>query len=398
MSSCVIAFSGGLDTSFLVPYAKEKYGFSSIITCTVNTGGFSPEDKSRISDRSKELGADKHVFIDAEQEFYDSVIKFMIFGNVTRDGYPLSVGSERLVQAKNVLAVAKEYGADAVMHGSTGAGNDQYRFDVAIQVLGKGRVSCLAPIREHSISRAFSTDYLKGRNLSIPSKNTNYSYNVGLWGVTIGGTETHTSTGLLPEDAWHSRPSSELKPLTVKIVFQNGEPIEASSSLGSASSPIEVIKFLAKLGSDYGIGRHYHVGTSIPGKKGRVAYESPAADILYEAHRTLEKLVLSQAQISGKRSLSDEYGRLMHEAKFFDPYLEDLKAFLVSSQRRVSGSVELVLRPYRIESAVADSPFNLLHVKGAMYGETSQAYDGRDAEGATKLHGFEQFIISTFND
>lgn len=395
MSCCVVAFSGGLDTSFLVPYLKEKYGFTSIITCTVNTGGFSQEELTQIAQRSSECGADDHVTIDGTERFYVDVVKYLIFGNVSRDGYPLCVGSERLIQASEVLRIATENGADAVAHGSTGAGNDQFRFDIVSQVLGKGAIKTLAPIREHAVTREQSTEYLQKNNISIKKKNSTYSYNVGLWGVSIGGGETHKSDGLIPEDAWYGSKFLSPKSRSITIRFHKGEPFSLLLDAQTIEGPIPVIQALNNIGFEQGIGRHYHVGTSIPGKKGRLAFESPGSDILYEAHRMLEKHVMSQKQIHAKRGIAEEFGRLIHEAYYFDPLLDDYKAFLSSSQGRVTGEVTVHLEPHRISAVTIKSPNDLLSVKGAIYGESSTAYTGAEAEGACKLYGFEQSIFRT---
>lgn len=388
----VVAFSGGLDTSFLVPFSREHYKLDTVITCAVNTGGFGKEEQDAIAQRSKEVGADKHYCIDGEQDFYDSVIKYLIFGNVTRDGYPLSVGSERIVQAQKVLSVCKNEGAEIFLHGSTGAGNDQYRFDVALHVLGQGKIAVAAPVREFAFSREFSTQFLVERGIAVPTKNSSYSYNVGLWGVSIGGKETHSSTGLIPDDAWYSKPNLELQRGSAEIRFSLGEPVEVITPFGEARGPVECIKALTKFGNAFAIGRRYHVGTSIPGKKGRLAYEAPAAEILYEAHRTLEKLVLSQAQIHTKQFIANEVGKAIHEARAFDPHIEDLFAYLKSSQRQVSGTCFVSVRQGCIESVTADSPNNLLAVKGAIYGEVSSLYSPQEVEGATRLHAIEQMI------
>lgn len=393
--SCVVAFSGGLDTSFLVPYLRETYGFGEIITCTVNTGGFSEDDVRAIEIRSKEIGADKHVTLSGEKEYYSDILRYLIAGNVSRDGYPLCVGAERLIQGVKVLEVCKRENASAVAHGSTGAGNDQYRFDLVAHVLGEGSVECIAPVREMGFSREYETEYLGKKGISIPEKKSVYSYNVGLWGVSIGGRETHSSTSLLPEDAWYSkvkaRPGEEL---SIEIVFEQGELLKIHSKMGNAEGAVPSIKLLGELGSYFGVGRHYHIGTSIPGKKGRIGYESPAADIIYEAHRTLERITLSQAQIAGKRVASDEFGKLVHEAKFFDPYIDDLRALLVSSQRYVTGTCRVQIAFGKIQSVLADSPYNLLSVSGAVYGEGSDFYSGKDAEGACKLNAFEQYLVA----
>jgi len=392
MTKAVIAFSGGLDTSFLVPFCREKYGVTEVITCTVNTGGFSAAEGAAIAARSVEVGADRHVYIEATEDYYQQIIKYLIYGNVSRDGYPLCASSERLIIAQKALGLCAELGATLFVHGSTGAGNDQYRFDVAAQVLGRGAVVTKVPVRECGITRAFSTAYLREKGVSVTEKTTAYSYNPGLWGVTIGGKETLTADGLIPDDAWYSALMPGLAETNLKLTFHQGEVTELVVAGETLRTPIAIIRRLTEIGSAYGIGRHYHVGTSIPGKKGRLAYESPAADILYEAHRYLEKLVLSNAQIAGKKPLAEQFGALVHEAKMFDPYLEDIKAFLTSSQRRVSGTCTLSLIPHAIKAVTAHSPYNLLAVQGSVYGEVASAYSGADAAGSTLLHGYEQFL------
>jgi argininosuccinate synthase len=392
MTKAVIAFSGGLDTSFLVPYCRETYGITEVITCTVNTGGFSEEEAKTIAARAKEVGSDKHIYIEAAEDYYQQVIKYLIFGNVTRDGYPLCVSSERSIIAEKALEVCAKEGADFLVHGSTGAGNDQYRFDVTAQVLGGGKVQYKAPVREFNISRAFSTDYLKKRGVTVTEKTTSYSYNPGLWGVSIGGKETLVSDGLIPDDAWYTKFDANVPEGEVEIEFTKGEVTKVSCKTKTVTGPVNCIRRLTEIGNKYGIGRHYHVGTSIPGKKGRLAYESPAADIIYEAHRTLEKLVLSGAQVAGKKAPADTFGQMVHEAKMFDPYLDDIRAFLTSTQRRVSGTARVVLAAGYIKAATAKSPYDLLAVKGSTYGEVSSAYSGADAEGSAKLHGYEQRI------
>lgn len=391
MKTCVVAFSGGLDTSYIVASVKEKYGFEKIVTCTVNTGGFTPDEMKSIEARAYECGAHVHYGIDAQDEFFSEVIKYLIFGNVSRDGYPLCVGSERLIQARAALKLAHKENAQSFIHGSTGAGNDQYRFDVASYVIGQGSIKVIAPVREGGVSREESTKYLLSKGISVPEKNSKYSYNVGMWGVSIGGTETHSSSGILPEGAWHKSEKLIQRDVVVRVSFEKGVPVSLSFDSVTLDSPVEIISALNDVGYSLGIGRHYQVGTALPGKKGRLGYQSPASDILYEAHRVLEKHTLTQKQIGFKKIVAEEFGKLIHEAHFLDPLIEDLRAFLISSQERVSGEVEIVLSPFRINSAVVKySPYDLLMVKGAVYGEISESYSGRDAEGAAKLHGFEQ--------
>jgi argininosuccinate synthase len=386
----VVAFSGGLDTSFCVPFVKEKYGVKDVVTCTVNTGGFSELELTKIEKRSHEVGALKHITIDAEKTLYDQVLRYLIFGNGTRDGYPLCVSSERMVQGVEAIKVCNAEGAKYFVHGSTGAGNDQYRFDLAASVLGNGEIACIAPVREFALTREEEAKFLRDRGIHVEEKNAKYSYNIGLWGAHIGGSETHTSTGLIPEAEWCSRCDNVSGEEKLEIIFEKGEPISAKTGDQNAKDPVAVIKLCTAVGNEFGIGRHYHVGTALPGKKGRIAYESPAADILYEAHRTLERITLTQLQIALKKTLGDEYARLIHEARFFDPVVDDLKAYLSESQKRVSGTVTVYFEPKRIKAVVADSPNNLLGLKGAVYGESSEAYSGADAKGASWIHGFEQ--------
>ena len=395
----MIAFSGGLDTSMLVPYIKEKYNIQDIITCVVDTGGMSEAEINTVEKRAYEVGSSKHIYKNSANDFYNEIIKYLIFGNVSRDGYPLCVGSERLIQARDVVNAARAEGAQMIVHGSTGAGNDQYRFDLVAHVLGQADAAAgypaleiIAPIRSDNIKREFSQNFLKERQISVSDK-TNYSYNAGLWGVSIGGKETHTADGLIPDDAWYSKINPKRIATRIEIKFEQGCPTSLKSDDGEAcNGALAVIQTLAKIGGEMGIGRHYHVGTSIPGKKGRIAYESPAADILYEAHSTLEKIVLTQSQIFFKKQIANEFGRLVHEAKFFDPLLDDLRRYLESSQKRVSGTVTVYLKQGRIEAVTASSPYDLLAAAGSVYGEFADFYSAQDAVGSSKINAYEQVI------
>jgi argininosuccinate synthase len=394
----VVAFSGGLDTSMLVPYIKHKYGVSDVVTCTVDTGGLTESEISAIAARAKEVGSSEHFHIDASKDFYNEIIKYLIFGNVSRDGYPLCVGAERLIQAREVVKLSRHKNIETVVHGSTGAGNDQYRFDLVAYVLGQGDASkgvpaikTLAPVRDDGIKREFSQQFLKDRNITVSAKTT-YSYNVGLWGVSIGGKETHTAEGLLPEDAWYSQIDSSVTSKTIEIDFEQGEPKTMRVDDKKIEGAVAIIKELAIIAGRMGIGRHYHVGTSIPGKKGRVAYESPAADVLYEAHTTLEKLTLTQEQIFFKKSVATEFGRLIHEAKFFDPLIDDLRAYLDSSQKRVSGTCTIYLKQGRIDAVTVRTPYDLLNAAGSVYGEYADFYSAPDALGSCKINAYEQVI------
>lgn len=402
MKTGVVAFSGGLDTSFLVPFVRDQYDMDRIITCAVDTGGFDADEVARIEARSKEVGADEHVFIDGARLFYDEIIKYLIYGNVTRDGYPLCVGAERLIQARESMHVCLEKQAEYLIHGSTGAGNDQYRFDLVIHVLGQAAglknnqtVKALAPVREHNVKREFSQNYLKERGISVSDKAA-YSYNVGLWGVSIGGVETLTADGLIPEHAWYTPIDPTITQEKLTLAFEKGEITKLTHGTKTLSNPIEIIQYIGDLGGKMGIGRHYHVGTSMPGKKGRLAYQSPAADIIYEAHRTLEKITLTQSQIMFKKHMGDELGRLIHEAKIFDPLLDDIKSFLKNTQKRVTGSCDIHLLPGHIQAVTATSPYDLLSVGDSEYGEFSDAYTGADAAGSALINAYEQSLYHRY--
>lgn len=388
--TAIVAFSGGLDTSMLVPYMREEYDLDRVITCVVDTGGMDAAEKEKVAGRSAEIKADEHVYVDASDAFYSEIIKYLIFGNVTRDGYPLCVGAERLIQARETIALAKARDVALVANGCTGAGNDQYRFDLVAHVMGDG-IESIAPVRAHNIKREFSQQFLRDRGISVSEK-AKYSYNPGLWGVSIGGDETHSSSGLIPESAWYSPINEDITEAKIIIRFEQGEPVGLVYGDRQEEGPLNVIRALASIGSQLGIGRHYHVGTSIPGKKGRIAYESPAADILYEAHRTLEKHTLSQGQIFVKQNLANEFGRLIHEAKFFDPLLADLRAFLSSTQTRVSGECTVYLKPRVIDTVTVKADYDLLEGAGSVYGEFADFYDPRDAEGSAKLYAYEQYL------
>jgi argininosuccinate synthase len=397
MTKAVIAFSGGLDTSFLVPYSREAYGVTEVFTYTVNTGGFGPLEAEAIAARSKDVGAENHVYKDAAEEYYQQIIKYLIYGNVSRDGYPLCVSSERLIIATKALDFCRDVGADFFIHGSTGAGNDQYRFDVVAQVLGDSKIQCRAPVREFAITRQFSTDYLKQRGVAVNEKATSYSYNPGLWGVSIGGKETLTSNGLIPDEAWYSHPVPTVTDAALFLHFERGEIVALDYEGTTITGAVAIIRRLTEIGNALGLGRHYHIGTSVPGKKGRLAYESPAADIIYEAHRTLERMTLSQAQITGKKPMAEMFGQLLHEAKMFDPFLDDLKAFLTSTQRRVTGICNVFVMPGFIKAVTAQSPYDLLAIKGTTYGESSSVYSGAAAAGSTFLHGYEQQLYHSLD-
>ncbi len=380
----VLAFSGGLDTSFCVPWLKETYG-RPVVTATVDTGGLDAAAAQRLEERALALGAARHVLVEARPEFFDRVLKYLIMGNVRRGQlYPLCVGSERGVQAAHLAELAKEMGAATVAHGCTAAGNDQVRFEIILKTLAP-KLEVLAPVRDHSWARADQVAYLEERGLPVPSRGSAYSINRGLWGVTIGGTETLTSSGSIPESAWvlsagaleAPRPATRLE-----IGFERGVPVALD---GRRLAPVELIERLEALGSRYGIGRGIHLGDTILGTKGRVAFEAPAADILLSAHRELEKLTLTALQARVKEPLSLTYGDLVHEGKQLDPVGRDIEALLESSQARVTGTVRCELRPGSVFVTGLDSPHSLMAASRGKYGESAGEWTPADAVGFSRI-------------
>ena len=385
----VLAFSGGLDTSFCVPYLRETYG-ADVVTVTVDTGGLTPADADAIEARARALGAAAHRLVDGRQRLWDDHLSYLVKGNVLRgDVYPLCVGPERVVQARAVVDVAAELGATAIAHGSTGAGNDQVRFDVALAVLadaaGLDGLDVHAPIRTLGLTRQASTDYLTARGFDVPAATTTYSVNRGLWGTTVGGQETLTTAQPLPEGAYPDTTApahAPDDPLRLTLTFEAGLPVALD---GEALGGVALVERLGALAGAHGVGRDLHVGDTILGIKGRVGFEAPAAVTLVTAHRELEKLVLSKQQLLHKRPLADLYGHFVHEGRYFDPLLRDIEAFLDSGQRVVTGTVDVEAFKGHVRVLGAESPHSLFDADAATYGETHALWDGRDAEGFTTL-------------
>ena len=380
----VLAFSGGLDTSFCVPYLREEFD-RPVHTVTVDTGGLTPADRSAVEERALSLGAEAHHVVDGRASLYDAHLSYLIKGNVLRGGvYPLCVGPERIVQARGVADVAREVGASTVAHGSTGAGNDQVRFDVALQVVAED-LEIRAPIRRLGLSREQSTAFLEERGFSVPDDTTDYSINRGLWGTTIGGKETLTSEQPLPEDAYPDTvPPTEAPdtPREVTLTFADGLPVALD---GERAEGVELVETLNRIGGAHGVGRDIHVGDTILGIKGRVGFEAPAAQILITAHRELEKVVLSKWQQVQKEELGAFYGRLLHEGQYFDPVMRDVEAFLDHSQDVVAGTVTVKLYKGHLRVQGVESPHSMFDASTATYGEENALWDGRDAEGFTTL-------------
>jgi len=391
--SIALAFSGGLDTSFCIPFLLESTN-ESVYTVTVNTGGLTNADAAALKTKAQALGAADHFTIDGRADLFKDHLSYLIKGNVLRGGvYPLCVGPERVVQARHVVTVARRVGARAVAHGSTGAGNDQVRFDVALRLLA-GDLGIITPIRDGGLSRAYTTKYLQERGFPVPVKTTTYSINAGLWGTTVGGEETLTTSDPLPEDAYPDSTPPAKSPdtaRTITLTFEQGVPVALD---GVAFDPVSLIETLNELGGRYGVGRDIHVGDTILGIKGRVGFEAPAALMLITAHRELEKIVLSKWQRYQKDHLGDFYGMLLHEGQYFDPVMRDLEAFLDSSQERVSGTVKVRLFKGHISVLGCDSDYSMFDAAVAIYGETNALWDGRDARGFSQIAGVQAYLAA----
>jgi argininosuccinate synthase len=386
----VLAFSGGLDTSFCVPWLKEQ-GYD-VVTATVDTGGFTPGDLSRIAARAEELGTLAHHTIDARQDLWDLVVSYIIRGNVLRGGvYPLCAGPERLVQAMRVVEVAREYGAEAIAHGSTGAGNDQVRFDLAIRVM-MPTARIVTPIRELGAQRASEVEYLSAHGFSVPEGAGRYSINKGLLGTTIGGGETLDSWEHPPDGAFVDTTApadAPDRPHTLVLSFEAGLPTALD---GVPMPPRELMAALAAVGGKHGVGRGIHLGNTILGLKGRIAFEAPAALIAITAHKELEKLVLTKQQQFWKDHLADVYGNMLHEGLYFDPVMRDIEAMVASSQQTVTGDVRVRLFKGHIHVEGCRSPYSLLDRKVGTYGETNRAWTGEEAAAFCKLYGLQSVL------
>ena len=380
----LLAFSGGLDTSFCVPWLKATYG-RPVVTATVNTGGIDAADAEALAERAAQLGAVDHVLLEARGEFFDQVLKYLIMGNVRRGHlYPLCVGAERGIQARCLADLARQHGSGTVAHGCTAAGNDQVRFEIVLKTLAP-ELEVLAPVRDHAWARQDQLDYLNDRGLPSPAAGSAYSINRGLWGVTIGGTETLDSAESIPESAWvlsSGAFADPPAPRELTLEFQGGVPVAID---GSRLDPVALIEALERTGSRFGVGRGIHLGDTILGTKGRVAFEAPAAEILLTAHRELEKLTLSALQQRIKDQVSHAYGDFVHEGKQLDPVCRDIEALLVSSQARVTGMTHCLLRPGSVFVTGVESPHSLMAASRGQYGEAAGEWTAADAVGFSRL-------------
>ena len=389
----VLAFSGGLDTSYCAKYLNDEKGFD-VYSVTVNTGGFDAAELSEIESRAIALGVRCHETVDVTQDYYQKCIRYMIFGNILKNNtYPLSVSSERAFQAMATLEYARKIGAKYIAHGSTGAGNDQVRFDLVFQIL-MPEVKVITPIRDLKLSREAEIEYLKSKGVSDNWEKKAYSINKGLWGTSVGGRETLSSDKWLPEEAFPSQLTKTGEEF-LELRFEKGEPVELN---GEEMTPVELIRRVEASASAYAIGRDMHVGDTIIGIKGRVGFEAAAPLILIKAHHLLEKHVLTKWQQYWKEQLANWYGMLLHEGQYLEPVMRNIEKFMDDSQKYVSGKVKVRLQPYRFEALGISSDHDLMNAKFAKYGEENTAFTGDDVIGFTKIMSNQLKIYSTVNN
>lgn len=377
-----LAYSGGLDTSYCVKYLQNEHGLE-VHAVLINTGGFTNKEIDEIEAKAKQLGAASFLAIDQVQEYYDKVIKYLVYGNVLKNStYPLSVSAERTIQALAIANYAKKIKADYIAHGSTGAGNDQVRFDIVFQTLVPN-IEVLTPIRDQKLTREAEITYLQNHGIDASWEKSKYSINKGLWGTSVGGVETLSSHLPLPEAAWPSQLSKK-EPETISISFEDGE---LSALNGTPLSPIAIISHLNELGSQFAIGRDVHVGDTVIGIKGRVGFEAAGALLTIKAHHLLEKHTQSKWQQYWKEQLGNWYGMMLHEAQFLDPVMRNIEAFLQDSQKLVTGTVEIVLTPYNFVLNGVKSEYDLMNNDFGTYGEMNSSWSGDDVKGFTKILG-----------
>lgn len=393
MKKLILAYSGGLDTSYCVKYFTADLGYE-VHAVSVNTGGFSSEEIAKNKEKAISLGATSYTNIDAVATFYERVVKFLIFGNVLKNNsYPLSVSAERIIQAIKIAEFAKAQEADAIAHGSTGAGNDQVRFDMTFQTLVP-ELEIITPIRDQTLTRKQEIEYLKKHGIDWPWEKAQYSVNQGLWGTSVGGSQTLTSHLTLPEEAYPSQ-NTEPGTETITLAFSCGEPIALN---GTKDTSVNIIEKLQAIAKGYAIGRGMHVGDTIIGIKGRVGFEAAAPILILEAHRTLEKHTLSKWQLQHKEYIALWYGTHLHEGLYLEPVMRDFEAFLSSSQANVTGEVEVRLHPYRFEIIGVKSEFDLMQSTVASYGEENQGWTAAEAKGFIKILSNQGKIINAIND
>jgi argininosuccinate synthase len=389
----VLAYSGGLDTSFCIKYLTVEKG-CEIHAVTVDTGGFTQTELKAMEEKAYALGASSFAVVDAVQQYYDECIKYLVFGNILRGGvYPLSVSAERMFQALSIIRYANKIGATAVAHGSTGAGNDQVRFDIVFQILGN-ELDIITPIRDLRLSRQAEIEYLAKHGVEWSWEKAQYSINKGIWGTSVGGKETLTSDTALPDTAYPS-PLQKTEPSVVSLHFEKGEMVGIGET--RFEHPTAAIRHLEALASPYAIGRDIHVGDTIIGIKGRVGFEAAAALITIKAHQLLEKHTLTKWQMYWKDQQANWYGMFLHEAQFLEPVMRNIETFLTDTQQNVTGQVFVKLSPYRFELQGISSEFDLMNAGFGTYGEMNNAWTGDDVRGFTKILGNQTKIWQHVN-
>ncbi|OQP64915.1 argininosuccinate synthase [Niastella vici] len=390
----VLGFSGGLDTTFCVKYLGEDQGYE-VHSIIVNTGGFSDEELKKIEEHAYKLGVKTHTTVNAVKGYYDRIIKYLIYGNVLKNNtYPLSVSAERLSQALHIAEHAQKLKADAVAHGSTGAGNDQVRFDMIFHILIPG-VEIITPIRDLKLSREAEIEYLKGKGVNMNFAKAVYSINKGLWGTSVGGKETLSSKGMLPEEAWPTQ-VTKTGSEEVKLHFEKGELKKVNDK--TFDHPSEAIQYLQTIAGAYGVGRDIHVGDTIIGIKGRVGFEAAAPMVILKAHHALEKHVLTKWQLNWKDQLAQFYGNWLHEGQIMDPVMRDIEAYLENSQAHVTGDVFVNLQPYRFQIIGIESTYDLMSSKFGKYGEMNTGWSGEDVRGFSKIFGNQTSIWNSVKE
>ncbi|SFB93479.1 argininosuccinate synthase [Flexibacter flexilis DSM 6793] len=394
MKKVVLAFSGGLDTSFCAIYLSKVKNLE-VHAVTVNTGGFSTEEIQEIEAKALSLGAKSFVCLDETDNYYQNCIKYLIFGNILKNNtYPLSVSAERVYQATSIANYAKKLGAEYIAHGSTGAGNDQVRFDMIFNILAP-KIEIITPIRDLKLSREAEIDFLKEHGVEMNFEKAKYSINKGLWGTSVGGKETLTSHGYLPEESFPTQLTKNA-PENLTLIFEKGELVGINEE--TFASPVNAIQRLQEIAAPFGIGRDIHVGDTIIGIKGRVGFEASAPIITIKAHHLLEKHTLSKWQLFLKEQLSAYYGSWLHEGQFFEPAMRNIEAFLGQTQETVNGKVFVTLLPYRFVLNGIESENDLMSAKFGSYGEMNNTWSGEDVKGFSKIFGNNVAIFHQVNN
>ena len=392
--SVVLGFSGGLDTSYCVKYLSEDKGYE-VHSVIVNTGGFTDDELLQVENHAYALGVKTHTTVNAVKTYYNNIIRYLIYGNVLKNNtYPLSVSAERLSQALHIAEHAKKLNVSAVVHGSTGAGNDQVRFDMIFNIMIPG-VEIITPIRDMKLSREEEINYLKEKGVAMNFDKAAYSINKGLWGTSVGGKETLQSKGILPEEAWPTQ-VTKIGTEEVKLGFEKGELVSVNDQ--QFTHPSLAIQYLQTLAGSYGLGRDIHVGDTIIGIKGRVGFEAAAPMVIIKSHHALEKHVLTKWQLGWKDQLAQFYGNWLHEGQILDPVMRDIEAYLESSQANVTGDVFVQFHPYRFQVTGIESKYDLMNSKFGKYGEMNTGWSGEDVRGFTKIFGNQTAIFHNIQE